>query len=182
MSMPKQPSGLFACCVFTASRSSSFVCPLLARNAYRSEARGTVASNAALIAFHLSYYTGMLSARQQKINVPFVFAKNLHSDRRYTDTDNLDLLLKLVLKVLIHFGVLKLVLFCFEVKDVLVFLSKILDEVLNPSAVAEEPLEKREKSQWLGKRETRKEIPLKRRAQHAGISKKKRKRRRVKTP
>eukprot|EP00001_Collodictyon_triciliatum_P029149 05291_6 len=31
--MPKQPSGLFACCVFTASRSSSFVCPLLARNA-----------------------------------------------------------------------------------------------------------------------------------------------------
>ena len=88
----------------------------------------------------------MLSARQKKINFPLVFAKNLHSDRRYTDTENLDLLLKLVLKVLIHFGVLKLVLFCFEVKDVLVFLSKILDEVLNPSAVAEEPLEKREKS------------------------------------
>jgi hypothetical protein len=46
VSMPKQPSGLFACCVFTASRSSSFVCPLLARNAYRCGARGMSASNA----------------------------------------------------------------------------------------------------------------------------------------
>jgi hypothetical protein len=53
---------------------------------------------------------------------------------------HLDLLLKLILKILVHLSILELVLLGFQVEDILVVLGKFFHELFHPRIITKKPL------------------------------------------